>query len=159
MYALFTLFVLFATASLPLWVHRLAKVLGVTRVHTAPNWLPLAAGVLFCAAFFIPNVHISGETDTFQQHFVGGGFYVALLYVYCKQAFGWRLNALASLVVLFAWASAFGVANELLEFTLTKLQLASIDLTDADWDLLANTLGAFVGYGLLCLARVEKFRK
>jgi uncharacterized membrane protein YjdF len=63
---------------------------------------------------------------------------------------------LISLVVLFAWASAFGVANELIEFTLTKLGLAQIDTGDTDWDLLANTLGAFTGYALLLTSKVEK---
>lgn len=158
MYALFTIFVLFATALLPLWVRPVAKLFGITRFHSAPSWLPVAAGLVFFASFFLPDIHISVQTSTFQQHFVGGGFYVALLYVYCKQLFGWRLNALASLAVLFAWASAFGVANELLEFTLNQLNITAIELGDADWDLLANTLGAFVGYGLLCLARVEKLR-
>jgi hypothetical protein len=112
---------------------------------------------LFIIAFFIPDISISSETTTFQQHFVGGGLYVACLYVYVKQLLGWKLPLRASILALFAWVAAFGVANELIEFTLTKLQLAQINTVDADWDLLANTLGAFVGYGLLLLVRAERF--
>jgi hypothetical protein len=71
------------------------------------------------------------------------------LYLYAKQLFGWRLHWLIDLLALFAWVSAFGVANKLAEFALLKLGLAHIYTGDAYWDLLANTLGGFTGYGLL----------
>jgi hypothetical protein len=122
------------------------------KLHQSYGWLPALAAFLFIFAFLLPNIHISSETNTFQQHFVGGGIYTACLYIYFKKLLGWKLPLLASFVVLFAWASAFGVANELLEFTLNKLNLAQIGTGDTDWDLLANTLGALTGYVVLLLA-------
>lgn len=119
------------------------------QIHPASAWLPILAGILMIVSTQLPDVHISTETDTFQQHFVGGGLYTTCLYLYAKQLFRWRLHWLLELVVLFAWVSAFGVANKLVEFALLKLGLVSIDTADAYWDLLANTLGGFVGYALL----------
>lgn len=97
----------------------------------------------------LPNIHISNQTSTFQQHFVGGGMYSACVYIYAKQLFNWRPHWLIDLLALFAWVSAFGVANKLVEFAFLKLGLAHIDTADAYWDLLANTLGGFAGYLLL----------
>lgn len=153
------LFVLVVTASLPLWIGNIGRYLGVTKLHDAPAWMPVLAGIVFVFAFFIPEIHVIGDTDTFQQHFVGGGAYAALLYVYCKQTFGWRLTPLASFVLLFAWVSAFGAANELLEIAMNELSMTNIYLGDASWDLLANTVGAFCAYALLCVFRVEKLKR
>lgn len=137
------------TASLPLVVQYGQRLWPRIKMYSASAWLPILAGVLMVASVLLPDVHISGETSTFQQHFVGGGLYCACLYVYAKQLFGWRLHWLADLLVLFAWVSAFGVANKLAEFALLQAGLLQLDVSDAYWDLLANTLGCFVGYGLL----------
>lgn len=156
MFLLSIFFITLITACLPYLVKRIVTVFPGIRVHTSYDWLPIVAAFLFITAFFIPNIHISKETTTFQQHFVGGGMYTACLYVYFKKLLGWSMSLPISFIVLFAWASAFGVANELLEFTLTKLQFAQIGTGDTDWDLLANTLGALTGYIILIVAKVEK---
>ncbi len=137
------------TACIPLLVERSKKFLPQLTVHNSYTWLPVLAAVLFVVAFFIPDIHISKETTTFQQHFVGGGIYCALLFVYFQKLLGWSTNWAVSILLLFAWTSAFGVANELLEFTLTKLHLAQIGTGDTDWDLLANTLGSLISYIVL----------
>jgi hypothetical protein len=159
MFLLFILCLTLLTAILPYLVKRAADIFPSIRIHTSYGWLPVLAAFLFITAFFIPNINISSETTTFQQHFVGGGMYTACLYVYFKKLLGWKLPLLASFLVLFAWASAFGVANELLEFTLTKVHLAQINTGDTDWDLLANTLGALTGYVLLLISKVERSQK
>jgi len=146
------------TALIPYIVKQTAALIPAIKVKKSYDWLPVLAAFLFIIAWFLPNIHISKETTTFQQHFVGGGIYSACLYVYFKKLLGWKLPLIPSLIVLFAWVSAIGVANELIEFTLTKLNLAQIGTGDTDWDLLANTLGAFVGYGLLLLTKVEKLK-
>lgn len=138
------------TGFLPLIVRRGARFFPAIKLYPASAWLPYAAGLLMLVSVLLPNVHISNETSTFQQHFVGGGMYTACLYLYAKQLFRWRLHWLIDVLALFAWVSAFGVANKLIEFALLKLGLSSIDTSDAYWDLLANTLGGFVGYGLVC---------
>jgi hypothetical protein len=107
------------------------------------------AGVLIVVSTQLPNIHISTQTSTFQQHFVGGGIYSACLYLYIKQLLNWRVHWVIDLIVLFAWVSAFGVANKLVEFAFLKLGLAHIDTADAYWDLLANTMGGFFGYLLI----------
>jgi hypothetical protein len=138
-----------ATACLPLIVKHGARFFPAIKFLPASSWLPVLAGVLMAISTQFPTIHISNETTTFQQHFIGGGLYTACLYLYAKQLFGWRLHWLVDLLALFAWVSAFGVANKLVEFALLKLGLAHIYTGDAYWDLLANTLGGFAGYGLL----------
>jgi hypothetical protein len=112
-------------------------------------WLPVLAGLLMIVSVELPDIHISTQTTTFQQHFVGGGLYSACLYFYTRRLFNWRPRWLLELLLLFAWVSAFGVANKLIEFSFIELHLAHIDTADTDWDLAANTLGGLVGYGAL----------
>jgi hypothetical protein len=146
MFLLFIIFICTVTALSPVILRRLGRSTDGTS-----SFLPYLAAVLFLIAFFIPDIHISTETNTFQQHFVGGGFYSACLYVYFRQVFKWSFAWPLELALLFAWTSAFGVANELLEFILVKLNISSIDLTDADWDLMANSVGALTGYAILMM--------
>lgn len=72
--------------------------------------------------------------------------YSACLYLYAKRLFHWRLYWFLELISLFAFVSALGVANKLIEFAFLAFHLAHINTADAYWDLLANTLGSFVGY-------------
>lgn len=140
MFLLFVLFVCIATAILPYILHK------YTKLKNTSSYLPPIAAFLFFIAFFIPDIHISDETTTFQQHFVGGGLYCACLYFYLKQVMSWKFSWLVDLVLLFAFTSAIGVANELLEFTLDKLNITNIHTGDTSWDLLANTAGALTGF-------------
>jgi len=137
------------TACLPYLVRYIPRLFPTVRLHDARWWLPVLAAVLMIVSTQLPDVHVSSQTTTFQQHFVGGGMYAACLYLYAKQLFNWRLHWVIDLLALFAWVSAFGVANKLAEFALLKLGLAHIYTGDAYWDLLANTVGGFVGYLLL----------
>lgn len=147
------------TACLPLLMPRLTKFFPKVRLHSASPWLPIVAGVLMVVSTLLPDIHVSSETATFQQHFVGGGLYSAALYLYAKQLFGWKMHWFVDLLALFAWVSALGVANKLAEFTLLKLGLVDISTSDAYWDLLANTLGGFVGYAALyAFARIPEPR-
>jgi hypothetical protein len=134
------------TACLPYIIQYTHHFFPTIKLYKASRWLPALAGILMIVSTQLPNIHISNQTSTFQQHFVGGGMYSACLYIYAKQLLGWRLHWLIDLLALFAWVSAFGVANKMLEFALLELHLAHIDTADAYWDLLANTLGGFVGY-------------
>jgi hypothetical protein len=137
------------TICLPLIIRLTTRVLPTLRLRRAYSWLPVLAGVLIVVSTYLPSVHISSQTSTFQQHFVGGGMYSAVLYIYFMQLLNWRVHWLVAVFSLFAWVSAFGVANKLGEFALVELHLANIDTADADWDLLANTVGGFVGYALI----------
>jgi hypothetical protein len=118
-------------------------------------WAYLAA-LLMVASVFLPDIHISSQTQTFQQHFVGGGMYAACLFMYVKQLLHWRSHWLTEILALFAWTSAFGVAVELLEFLATQAGFVHLANADTDWDLLANTLGCFTIFFLYCLAQMAK---
>lgn len=134
------------TACLPLIIPQIFKYFPTVKLYPAQYWLPIVAGILIVVSTQLPNIHISNQTSTFQQHFVGGGIYSACLYLYAKQLFKWRLHWFVDLLALFSWVSAFGIANKMVEFAFLELHLAHIDTADAYWDLLANSLGGFVGY-------------
>lgn len=148
------------TAFLPLILKYAVRLFPAIKLDPAPSWLPVLAGLLIVVSTQLPNIHISNQTSTFQQHFVGGGMYSACLYLYAKRLFNWRLHWVLDLIALFAWVSAFGVANKMVEFAFLELHLAHIDTADAYWDLLANTLGGFVGfflfYGLAQLGKAKR---
>jgi hypothetical protein len=141
-----------ATALLPIAVRYSAMMLPDFKPHEASALLPIIAGALMVVSTQLPSIHIS-NTTTFQQHFVGGGMYSACIYLYVKQVLGWRLYWVIDIMALFAWVSTFGVANKLIEFALLELRLANIYTGDAYWDLLANTVGGFFGYGSVLLCR------
>ena len=153
---LFTLCILIfavATALIPLLVLTISKIYKI-RIYTASPLLPLLAAVLFIISFYLPTITISPETNTFQQHFVGGGIYSALLYIYIAQLLGKRhVNLLLDTFLLFAWVSTLGVANKLIEFVLFQSGLMALDMSDAYWDLLANTLGALTFYYIVFLLK------
>lgn len=148
MYLVFLAAVVTFTALIPLWAPKIAAHYKLA-VHAAPLWLPILAAVCFGVAPLLPDVHISAQTNSFQEHFFGGGIYTALLYIYFTRLFGWRRHWVVALLALFAWTSALGVANELLEFALVKLNITYIDITDTSWDLVANTVGSLLTYTLL----------
>jgi hypothetical protein len=114
-------------------------------LQSAPAWLPLLAAVVYACAPFLPDIHISHETNTFQEHFTGG-VYTALLYIYFTRLAGWKPRWWLLLLALFAWTSTLGTVNELVEFALVKLNVTGIDISDTSWDLVANTTGMLVTF-------------
>jgi hypothetical protein len=148
MFTLIVLTITVLTALLPLIVPQLTWILRL-RTYPSPVWLPSIAAVLFYFSFYLPDIHISPETTTFQQHLVGGGMYSGVLYLYAKRLFHWNFSGIGDIVMLFAWVSSLGVINKLLEFALAKSNLMILDMSDAYWDLLANTLGAYLVYLIL----------
>jgi hypothetical protein len=112
----------------------------------------LIAATLWITAFFVPNMPISEETDTFSQHAMGG-VVAGVLFLFAQLAYGWRFAEWwQSWVALFAFVSALGVVNELFELFTNTIGLTNIDSGDVWWDLLANTIGGlalFAAYKLL----------
>jgi glycopeptide antibiotics resistance protein len=53
------------------------------------------------------------------------------------------------LILVFGVVSALGCMNELLEYFLTAFRVYQVDGTDVWSDILANTLGAELGFGIL----------
>lgn len=150
MFLYFIAVITILTLLLPFWAPLAADRLHL-RHYPSSGWIPVLAALFYASSIFLPDIHISSETNTFQEHFVGGGLYTALLYVYFTKFAGWRPHWSVAWLGLFAWTSALGVGNELVEFAVTKLNLTHIDITDTSWDLAANTLGSFLGYSLFWL--------
>lgn len=120
------------------------------RMHAAYLWL---AALLWISAFFVPNIPITSESTTFGQHAVGGAVATVLfLYVTRVYNLSFRYWWQPWLAVYF-FASGLGVANELFELLVTASGYIWIDGSDVWWDLLANTVGALVAYGLSLIFR------
>src|SRR4051812_30983035 len=105
MFLVFILIVAGLTLSLPWTAPLVAKKFHFT-LREAPMWLPILAAVLYMASLFLPDNHISSETNTFQEHFVGGGVYTTMLFIYFSKLLGWQPRWYIAFAALFAWTSA-----------------------------------------------------
>lgn len=108
------------------------------------KWLLLAACMLFFLSWYLPSPLIDGKQTQFMTHFVGGGIFTGLLWLYIKLVKKWRASWWVEAATLFALVSSLGVLNELFEFILFKLGHMPLGIADTSYDLVANTLGAFV---------------
>lgn len=106
------------------------------------RWLLYLACVLFFISWYLPSPLIKRRDTSFTTHFVGGGLFTGLLWVYLVIATHWRAHWLMMAFSVFALVSALGCVNELAELLMVKTGLAHITLDDTNWDILANTLGA-----------------
>ena len=106
------------------------------------RWLLYVACVLFFISWYLPSPLIEGRDTSFTTHFVGGGLFTGLLWIYLVLATRWRAHWLVMVFSVFALVSALGCINELAELFMVKVGLAHITLDDTNWDILANTLGA-----------------
>lgn len=84
----------------------------------------------------------------FLQHAIGGGVAIGFVSLYFISVLKEKMPLLRNLIIqavfVYFLVSAFGVANELLEFALDYLGIGifSADRYDVWFDLVANTLGA-----------------
>lgn len=106
------------------------------------------ACVLFAVSWYLPSPLIRGQDTAFVTHFIGGGVFTGLLWLYLKYSLGWRAHWLLEAFSLFVLVSALGCINELAELFFVETGIARILLTDTNWDILANTLGAI---GVYCI--------
>lgn len=118
---------------------------AVTKLSGKPaphRWPLLLAGILFAISWYLPSPDAHGIPTSNATHFVGGGIFSGLVWLYLRRQIGWRRSIGIDLVVLYAVVSALGVGNELVELAAVKIGLLDLPLTDTSEDLLANTLGA-----------------
>lgn len=123
------------------------------------NILLVVACVVYFVSWYLPSPLIHGRDTSFTTHVVGGGIFSGLLWLYTKQQLKWKANKAVELTALIAMVSILGVANELLELALVEVGLSRLTLTDTNWDLVANTLGAmgyWVGYEIFILLGWKK---
>lgn len=110
------------------------------------RWLLYSACVLFFISWYLPSPLILGQDTSFTTHFVGGGIFSGLIWLYLRQTTGIRLGWSLDAFALFALVSALGVLNELAELFFAVVLGIDIRLTDTSIDLFANTVGALTVY-------------
>lgn len=113
--------------------------------HKYIKWLT-AACLVFFVSWYLPSPLIDGQDTAFVTHFIGGGVFSGLLWLYLKKSLRWGANWWLEALSLFALVSLLGVTNEIFEIILYKLGGMPRGITDTSWDLLANTLGAVLVY-------------
>lgn len=122
--------------------------------------LLLIACLIYLISWFLPSPLIEGQNTSFTTHFVGGGIFTGLIWLYCLRAVGWkrpkRYGLLTEAAILFAAVSSLGVLNELFELFAVKTGVSHITLNDTIWDLLANTSGALLFFIVYSLAKNRK---
>lgn len=113
-------------------------------------WLIAAALVCLVITIIAHQFPREHRMMNFAQHFFGGGVATTLAFVYLRQAFSRQLTFLQELTVLFFLVNGIGALNELLEFSLDQVTngMYSIDRWDTWYDILANSLGAFVAWSV-----------
>ena len=117
------------------------------------GWLIGAiAGILL--SYFLPSPWLTAHTETFSQHFVGGGVASALIAYYLIGHFELPRLFHRGLVVL-SLVSVLGVANEMFELTVDVIFGTGV-VVDASWDLFANTAGA--AFAFLVVEAVRRYR-
>lgn len=125
------------------------------------TYILLAACLLFFISWYLPSPEIQGQQTAATTHFIGGGVFTGLIWIYIKHYFKWNYLWVIELVSLLALVSLLGVANELFELLIVHIGLTNLHLTDTSWDLLMNTLGAvtvWMIYVLLRIIRGNKFQ-
>jgi hypothetical protein len=110
-------------------------------------WL-IVGCLLFVVSYWLPSPLIEGRDTSFTTHLVGGGLFTGLVWYYLKKSLQWHGHWFLEAFSLFALVSALGVANELFEIVLYVFGGMPHGISDASWDLLANTLGALVFYAV-----------
>ncbi len=122
---------------------------GRSATRRSRGWLVGAIAAIL-VAYFLPSPWFEGNTETFSQHFVGGGVASALVSFYLMGPFRISKRLHRALVVL-SVVSVLGVANELFELAVDVL-FGTGAVEDASWDLFANTAGAATAFTVIEVA-------
>ena len=102
------------------------------------------ACLTFSLSAFLPSPIINGTDTQFWTHFVGGGMFCGMIWLYFRRSFGVRAWWV-ELCIVYTLTSALGVLNELYEL-FAFVYLDAYPVTDTSWDLLANSSGAVTFY-------------
>lgn len=108
----------------------------------------LVASAAWFLSQWLPNIPVSPETDTFTMHAMGG-VVSTILFIYITKVYEitfkywWQ-----SWLMLYFFVSGLGVLNELFEFFIDRVGIHEVVGGDEWWDLLANTVGGFVAFGV-----------
>jgi len=117
---------------------------NMTGRHFERDGLLLVACLCFFISWYLPSPLIHEMNTQFTTHLVGGGVFSGLLWWYLQRQLQWNSAWLFELITVFAVVSSLGVINELFELGTVELHVTRLNGADTWWDLLANTLGAFL---------------
>ncbi|MCA9328085.1 hypothetical protein KDA14_06155 [Candidatus Saccharibacteria bacterium] len=120
---------------------------------TAHRQLLAIAGILFFASHWVPSPDVNGMQTQFLTHLIGGGIFTGFVWLYIIRVKGLTDEWYIEMATLFALVSSLGVLNELFEFVLYQFGMMPHGIADTSWDLVANTLGALIFYGLYKLTQ------
>ena len=109
------------------------------------SWLHVAC-LLFAVSWYLPSPLIDGQDTSFVTHFVGGGMFSGLVWIYLKLVIGLKSKWYIEAFSLFALVSALGCVNEIFELVLVQAKIATININETNWDILANSLGSLIVY-------------
>lgn len=87
----------------------------IIKANNKWRWILLVACLTFFVSWYLPSPLIYGDQTEFTTHFVGGGVFTGLLWLYVKLSTSWRSSWYVEAVTLIALVSTLGVANELFE--------------------------------------------
>jgi hypothetical protein len=136
----------------------LPKLLQVLfKIKSAHRPLLASASIVFFLSLFLPSPLIHGQNTNFATHFVGGGIFTGLIWLFMKLNLKFKANWLIELASLYLLVSGLGVANELFEFFANGVGLLHIPANDTWWDLFANTVGAgtfWAAYRLFIIRKI-----
>ncbi len=113
------------------------------------------ACLLYAIAWYLPSPPIQGQHTAATTHFIGGGIFSGLLWLYLIRQLRWRAPLLIRLASLFAFVSTLGVLNELAELLAVQAGLADLTLADTSWDLVMNTAGVALFMVLYALSKTR----
>ena len=116
--------------------------------------LLVSACVLFGISSFFPSPLIHGHDTLFMTHLLGGGVFVGLIWLYLRPALP-TVPWYYELFLLYSATSALGVLNELYETVVFEMGGLST-INDTSYDLVANTLGILLFYGVYKLTKALK---
>lgn len=122
------------------------------------RWLLLVACFIMFVSWFLPSPLVDGQATQFMTHFVGGGIFTGLLWLYVKLVKDWHERWWVEAASLFALVSALGVFNELFEVVLYIFGHMQ-NISDTSWDLVANTLGASAFYTVYLAVSIVKKKR
>lgn len=121
----------------------------------AAPYLLVAAGV-WAIGFWLPNIPVTIQSDSFSLH-TAGGVAAGILWMFILKAYGIRFGTWwHAPLSLYAFVSSLGVLNELFEVLLNLTGWENIYNLDAQWDLVANTFGAGLVFVVWLCSRIKR---